>query len=565
MSELNDGARGADFLVAGLNHGAHDSSACLVRGGEVVVVVEQERVSRRKRAIDEPPVEALRACLDHAGYKLEDLDAVALGSDMDRLAAWMDLTEAERPEVLPYDDPDRLFPESVFGDGTRPPLVPVPHHIAHAASTFWPSGFEEAAVLVMDNRGEDTATTLLRGGPDGFEVLREHGIEHSLGLWYRIATQYAGLYSKDGTAGKLMGLASYGRPKYDVALRHTGHGPEWRGVPGATERGRALPPQRTTQLLEYFAEHCFPYESGITGEPMAYADFAASVQDALETTILELCRELHDATGLTSLALAGGVALNCTANGRIAREGPFERIFVQPMSHDAGVGLGAALEVSRTARPDLFSPEPMTHAYLGPGFTDEEVATALRDRGLESEELGVLELAERAADLLAAGAVLGWCQGRGEVGPRALGARSLLGDPRRRDHLVRINQLKGREVWRPLAPSVLREHYSRFFAGVPNPFMIVAAEVRPEVRPAVPAVVHVDGSARPQVVDGDSAPHYAALLRAFERRTGLPLVINTSLNSAGKPIANTPAEAVDMCREMGVDAIAVGSHLVRFR
>ncbi|MEV5778937.1 carbamoyltransferase C-terminal domain-containing protein [Streptomyces antimycoticus] len=559
---MSSTANSQDIWVAGLNHGAHDSAAALLRNGEVVVIVEQERMSRRKRAIDEPPVDALRACLEHAGRKLEDLDAIALGSDMERLATWMGLTPEERPSVLPYDDPERLFPRDVFGDVPHPPVIPIRHHLAHAASTFWPSGFEEAAILVMDNRGEDTATTLLRGGPRGMETIKAYGIEHSLGLWYRIATQYAGLYSKDGTAGKLMGLASYGRPGQSVALRHGPAGPRWEGVPAATQTGRAMPPERTRQLLDYFARHCFPYTVGVSAETMAYADFAASVQQALEETILGLCQELHDVTGLSSLALAGGVALNCTANGRIAAESPFDEIFVQPMSHDGGVALGAALEASRELRPELFRRQTMRHAYWGPGFTDEEVAAALDERGLSASALTTQELAGRTAALLARGGVVGWCQGRGEVGPRALGARSLLGDPRKREHLVRINTLKGREVWRPLAPSVLRERYDDYFIGTPNPFMIVAAQVRPEMRAVVPAVVHVDGSARPQIVDADHAPRYAALLRAFERETGLPMVINTSLNSAGLPIANTPGEAVDMCRAMGADAVAVGSYLV---
>jgi carbamoyltransferase len=220
-----------DVWVAGLNHGAHDSSAALLRNGQLVATVEQERFSRRKRAIDQPPVDALRWCLDHAGIELEDLAAVGLGSDLDVLGQWMGLRPAQRRLELPLDDPKRLFPVEVFGDGPRPTVVPVRHHLAHAASCFWPSGFDEAAVLVIDNRGEDSSTTLGFATGEAIDALVSYPVEHSLGLYYRIATQYVGLYSKDGNAGKLMGLASYGTPRYDVGLRNGDHGPEWHGVP----------------------------------------------------------------------------------------------------------------------------------------------------------------------------------------------------------------------------------------------------------------------------------------------------------------------------------------------
>lgn len=554
-----------DVWVAGLNHGAHDSAAALLRNGELVAAVEQERFSRRKRAIDQAPVEALRWCLDHAGIQLADLTAIGLGSDLDALGRWMGLTPEQRRVELPLDDPDRLLPASVFGDGRRPPLVPVRHHLAHAASTYWPSGFGESAVLVVDNRGEESSTTLAMATPQGIEKLVSYPVEHSLGLYYRIATQYVGLYDKNGNAGKLMGLACYGRARYDAGLRYGEHGPEWHGVPRATQAGKALPPERTSQLLAFFEERCYPYTIGLRDDITAYVDFAASVQQALEETLLCLVADLYARTGVRNLCLAGGVALNCTANGRLGTEGPFERVFVQPMSHDAGVALGAAYEVARQVAPSSFGPQPMRHALWGPEFSDEEVADVLAERGLAAERLPPEALAGRVASAIAGGAIVGWHQGRAEVGPRALGARSLLGDPRRRETLVRLNTVKQREMWRPLAPSVLSGYFDKFFVGAPSPFMIVAARVRPEVRAEIPAVVHIDGSARPQAVDSDDQPLFAALLDAFMVETGLPLLVNTSFNTAGMPLVNSPEDSVDTYLNTDVDLLAIGSHLVSRR
>lgn len=551
-----------DLWVAGLNHGAHDSSASLLRNGQLVAAIEQERFSRKKRAIDQPPVQALRWCLEHAGISLHDLAAIALGSDLDVLGTWMGITPEQRRAQLPLDDPHRLLPASVFGDGPRPPIIPVRHHLAHAASCFWPSGFPEAAILVIDNRGEDSSTTLAVASSDGIETLVSYPVEHSLGLYYRIATQYAGLYTQDGNAGKLMGLASYGKPIYDTALRYGPQGPQWQGVPAATETGRALPPQRTQQLLAYFTEHCYPYAAGLSQDITSYVDFAASVQNALEETILGLASDLHERTGLANLCVAGGVGLNCTANGRLATESPFENIFVQPMAHDAGVGLGAAYEVSRQLDAQRFAPQQMRHAQWGPEYSEAEIQAVLEDHGLPYKRLETDELVAQVAASIAGGAIVGWHQGRAEVGPRALGGRSILADPRRRDSLVRLNTIKRREMWRPLAPSVLATAFDTYFTGGPNPFMIVAAQVKPEWRREIPAVVHIDGSARPQAVDPADQPLYAALLAAFQNETGIPMLVNTSFNTAGMPLVNRPQESVAAFAATDIDQLAIGPFLV---
>lgn len=560
-----DGADRAPTWVVGLNHGVHDSAAALLRDGQLAVMVEQERLSRHKRAVDEPPVEALRFCLDHEGLSLSDLGGIALGSDLGALASWLGLDADERAHELPFDDPARLLPASVFGDGPRPPLVPVRHHIAHAASAFWMSGFERAAILVVDNRGEDASTTLGLGTGAEMKELESFGVSQSLGLYYRAATQYAGLYDRFEGPGKLMGLAAYGRPDQPVPLKVAAEGPVLDGLPELHGiRGKEVPPTRTSQLLDYFAGRCFPFTTGLRQEVLAYANFAASVQDSLEESVVGLARRVRDATGSSNIVLAGGVALNCSANGRLASSGLFEQLFVQPVAHDAGVALGAALELTRRLRPDARVGSTMTHAYWGPSFTQHEINAALRRASLPFELLDRERLVSQVAEELQRGRIVGWFQGRAEVGPRALGARSLIGDPRSRHTLVRLNTIKGREMWRPVAPSVLLERFSDYFSEAPpNPFMVVAARVRREVRHLVPAIVHVDGSARPQAVSRQTAPTFWALLSEFERRTGVPMVVNTSFNLRGEPIVSSPRDAIDDFLAADIDVLAIGEALVR--
>jgi carbamoyltransferase len=545
--------------VVGLNHGGHDASAALLHNGELVVTVEQERLSRRKRALEQSPADALRFCLEYAGITLADVDVVALGSDHDRLARWLRLDEASRRRVLPYDDPDWLFPRQLFGDERPARVEPIEHHLAHAASAFWPSGFEEAVVLVFDAMGEDYATSVSVGGPQGLKIIETHAIDVSLGYYYETASEFTGLGRQDG--GKLMGLAAYGRPRHPVALDFRAGEIVWDGVAAATRFGRDLVDERCAALADHFARGCYPYAPRRLDHIMAYADFAASAQAALERVIVGLAEAARERTALSRVALAGGVALNCTANGRLAASGLFEEIYVQPMAHDAGVALGAALVAARARGAELAGSR-MRHAYYGPPTHDHEVVADLREAGLKAERLTPDAVPGRVAELVAAGAVVAWHQGRAEVGPRALGARSLIGDPRTRDTLVRLNRAKSREMWRPLAPSVQAERFGDFFTGLPNQFMIVAASVRPEVRSRIPAVVHVDGSARPHVVHRPDNPRYHDLLAAFDRLAGVPLVVNTSLNVAEQPMASTPRDSIDVYRRSDADALMLGDHLV---
>lgn len=545
--------------LAGLNHGPHDSSCALLKDGELIVTIEQERVSRNKRALGESPADALRFCLEFAGITLGDVDAVALGSEHDLLAQWMGYEGERRPVMLPYDSPDWLFPHRVFGEGRRPPLVPVRHHDAHAGSCFWPSGFEECAILIMDAMGEDCSTSLAVGGPDGIRVLESHPVGVSLGFFYEAACDYIGL-GRDN-AGKLMGLAPYGRPTEDVGLEYGPDGIRWCPVQESGLRGRALIEDRMSQLVDHFEHTCFPYTRGCTEDVMAYANFAASVQRAAEEVVLALTRRLRELTGHSRLVVAGGVGLNCTINGLLAESGIFDEVWVQPMAHDAGVALGAALVVGHRWGQDVGGWTPMTHAYWGQPTDDSDVEAELKRAGLRAEKLDTPELLRRTAAIIANGGIVAWHQERGEAGPRALGARSLLGDPRSRATLVRLNQMKRREMWRPLAPSVLAERFDDYFTGTASPFMIVAARVKPEARHLIPAVVHVDGSARPQAVSGTTNPKYAGLIREFERISGIPVLVNTSLNVAEEPLCSSPQDTVRTFIECGADALAIGSYL----
>jgi carbamoyltransferase len=525
----------------------------------LLIALEQERLSRRKHAVEESPATALRYCLDYAGIDIADVDVLALGSDHDRLAGWLGLTGEARRRVLAYDEPSRLFPDDLF-KGRRPKRIqPFPHHMAHAASAFWPSGFDECAIIVIDAMGEDTATSIAVGHDSGVEIIETYGIDCSLGFYYECASEFIGLGRHDG--GKLMGLASYGRPKYDVGLEYEANKIVWRHVPPSSLAGRALIKERSAELSKQFARSSFPYAPWAGESILAYADFAASVQLALENVILKIAERAKKLTGMRRVALAGGVALNCSANGRLARSGIFDDVYIQPMADDAGVGLGAALLAAWEAGTDLRGRAVMRHAYWGAPITAANTVAAFESAGLAAVEMPVDKLLTTVVDVISDGGIVAWGQARSEVGPRSLGARSLLGDPRSRESVVKLNLVKGREMWRPVAPSVPVERFDDFFDGAPDAFMIKSAQVRPEVRHLVPAVVHVDGSARPQAVFADANPLYHQLLLKFEEVSSVPILVNTSLNVAEDPVALSEDDVIEAFRKSEADAVVLGQHI----
>jgi carbamoyltransferase len=547
--------------VLGINALFHDPAAALVMDGRVVAAAEEERFSRRKHgkrpvpfAAWELPEQAASWCLRAAGLDPADLDAVAYSFDpglsrpADELGLrdpwdWLRLEYATRaPQFLATALP-----------GLDPAAVRfVPHHMAHAASAAlaapWathPSrsaGQGDCAALVLDGRGEAASHLSARYTEGTIQPLYAQRLPHSIGLLYEDLTEHLG-FLRSSDEYKVMALASYGEPRFLPYLRErvvvtdsggfTVHPVEWDTL------AKARPPDG-----ELDAEH---------------ADLAASVQARLGEVVLDLARWLHAAAGGPRfLAMAGGVALNCVANARLAAEGPYERVWVQPAAGDAGTALGAALHVAHALGERT---EPMPGADLGRGFTDAEIESELRRARVPYQRPD--SIAAAAARVLAGDGIVAWFQGRAEYGPRALGHRSLLAHPGDPDTTGRLNDVKGREQFRPVAPMVREERAAEVFDGLlPSPYMLFVHQVRPRWRQRIPAVVHVDGTARVQTVSAATEPLVSELLAEFERHTGLPVLVNTSLNTAGRPIVDTPREALELFGSAPVDLLAIGPFAV---
>ncbi|WP_225839454.1 carbamoyltransferase C-terminal domain-containing protein [Streptomyces sp. NK08204] len=536
--------------VLGINALFHDPAAALVVDGRIVAAAEEERFSRRKHgkrplpfSAWELPERSARWCLEHAGLTPSDLDAVAysyepeLALPADRLGLddpWDHLRQeyARRApeflaEALPGLDADKVR----F----------VAHHVAHAASAGQASPYPDCAVLVLDGRGECGSHLAGRYVNRELTVLHTQSLPDSLGLFYEDLTQHLG-FLRSSDEFKVMALASYGTPRFLERLRSyvrldDDGGFRARPVPWAS----LVPPR--------------PAGGAWTQE---HADAAASAQACVEEVLLGLGRWLHERTGEDVLTLAGGVALNCVANTRLHREGPFRRVWVQPAAGDAGTALGSALHVAHQKE----TVEAMPTAALGRGWSDAELRAWLERAAVPYEEPD--DMAETVAEELARDGVVAWFQGRSEYGPRALGHRSLLAHPGRAANLERLNAVKGREEFRPVAPMVLAERAAELFDGpLPSPYMLFVHDVRPEWRERIPAVVHVDGTARIQTVDRAAEPLVARMIDGFERRTGLPVVVNTSLNTAGRPMVDDPRDALECFGSAPVDLLALGPFAVR--
>jgi len=537
--------------ILGVNAVFHDPAAALVVDGVPVAAAEEERFSRRKHGKDavafsawELPVEAMRWCLAEAGLTPADVDAVAYSYDPDLAPApGPDVTADgwEGLRTLYVSRAPRFLATAL--PGLRPERVGyVAHHVAHAASACVAAPAESSAVLVLDGRGEVASHLGGRWRAGALEVLAGQRLPHSLGLLYEEVTAHLG-FRRSTDEYKVMALASYGDPAR--------FGPAFRDRVRATgDGGFMVEPVDLAALAP--ARH--PDE----GWQDVHADLAAAVQRRLEEVVLDLARWLHARTGEETITLAGGVALNCVANGRLAAEGPFSRVWVQPAAGDAGTALGAALAVAaRRGEPRV----PFTTAALGRGWDDDEIESVLK--AAEQPYERPADLAETVAEALATGAVVGWFQGRSEYGPRALGHRSLLCDPRRPENLGRMNALKGREEFRPVAPMVLAERAAEIFDGVqPSPYMLFVHRVDPAWVDRIPAAVHVDGTARIQTVSDADEPLVAAMLRAFERRTGVPVVVNTSFNTAGRPMVDTPRHALECFGSGPIDLLALGPFVI---
>jgi carbamoyltransferase len=536
--------------VLGINAVFHDPAAALVVDGETVAAAEEERFSRRKHgkapvafSTWELPEQAIAFCLKRAGLSARDLDAVAYSYDPGLAAPpGADITadEWEGLRTL-YAQRAPRFLSTVLG-GWDGDFRFVPHHVAHACSATFASGWDPCSVLVLDGRGEVASHLAGRSVGGDLEVLARQQLPHSLGLLYEELTAHLG-FRRSSDEYKVMAMASYGEPAFLEDLRTLVYAD---GVGGF----RVEPFS--------FSDFAPPLRPG--GEfSVAHAALACSVQRRLEEVLLELARWLHRRTGDQDLVLAGGVALNCVANSRLWREGPFSRVWVQPASGDSGTALGAALHVAHALGDTV---APMRTAALGRGWDDRGLAAALSTAGVEFTEPD--DIADAVAEVLADNGVVAWFQGRSEFGPRALGHRSLLADPRRPENLEKLNDIKGREQFRPVAPMVLAERASAIFRDgpIPSPYMLFTHGVHEEWRDRIPAVVHVDGTARIQTVDRAEEPLVARMLECFEARTGVPVVVNTSLNTAGRPMVDDPRDALECFGSSPVDALAIGPYLL---
>jgi carbamoyltransferase len=570
------------MFTLGINAAYHDSAACLVSDGVVIAAAEEERFTRikhGKRPIPfstyELPFHAIDFCLREAGIDMVDINHVAYSFDPGLLLGTHKGNERINLPLEPSAEPvpeewesawDPLFLSSMINArrhlaGGVPHHLErrfrgvrfdgpfqwhfVDHHVSHAASAFFASPFEEAAVLTLDGRGERATTTYSIGRGTTLERIGQVNYPHSLGILYEEVTSHLGfLHSSDEY--KVMALASFGEPKY---------------VPFFQD------------LVRMGSDGCYvivPHDlSAELGEPrrrgeateQKHLDIAHSLQVVLEETALDIAGWLHGRTGLDNLCMAGGVALNCVMNARLRDEGPFEEIWIQPAAGDAGTALGAALWIDTQERRPSRREWWMDHAYLGPAYDDCEIESFLRWSKVPYR--CVENVAAEAAELLLEDKVIGWYQGRMEFGPRALGARSILASPVNAEMQDRLNDIKDREDFRPVAPVVIEERASEWFNGADySPYMLFVYDVLAEKADWIPAVRHVDGTARIQTVNREQHPRYYDLLRAFEQRSGVPVLVNTSFNARGEPIVCSPRDAVECFWTSPLDALVIGSFIL---
>ncbi len=543
--------------ILGINAVFHDSAAALVVDGRTVAAAEEERFSRRKHgkrpvpfSAWELPEQAIRWCLAEGGLTPEDLDAVAYSYDpslVDLTSGGLDPTwerlrttyAARAPQFLQTALPGYRGQHFYF----------IRHHVTHAASAalaapWGPNGsLADCAVLAVDGRGE--ATSMLAGEyrDHKLDIFRAQSLPHSLGLLYEDLTAHLG-FERSSDEYKVMAMASYGEPVHLDQFR--------RQVYATSEGGFKTEPVDWAS----FAPQRRPGE----GFDESHAHLAASVQAVLEEVMLDLCGWLYGRTGTSRLALAGGVALNCVANTRLLDEGPFEEIWVQPAAGDSGTALGAALTVAAEAGDEL---APMTTAALGRGWNDNQIEQSLRTARVPYDRPA--DIAATAAEIIAENGIVAWFQGRAEYGPRALGHRSLLAHPARSDNVERLNDIKGREQFRPVAPMVLTDRAAQIFTRgpVPSPYMLFVHDVAPAWQERLQAITHVDGTARIQTVEATDDPLTAGLLASFDQHTGIPVLVNTSLNTAGRPMVDSPRDALELFGSAPVDALAIGPYLVR--
>lgn len=568
------------MYTLGINAAFHDCSACLVSDGVVIAAAEEERFTRFKHGkrplpftVWQLPFHAIDYCLAEAGIRLADVSHVAYSYN-----PHIELSEAGNPGEIALPMEPSAHPGKWLSPWTPLSLsyvvnaprqlasgAPhhlkkrfadvrhdgpyrwhfVDHHLSHEASAFLAAPFDDCATLVLDGRGERATTSYGVVEKGQHRRLKQVNLPHSLGLLYEAVTEYLG-FLRSSDEYKVMALASYGKPNFVSAFRDI-----------VRYRGEG----------DYTVESCdFQKVFGPArerGGPMeqVHFDIAHSLQAVLEDTVGTLVNWLHEETGAANLCMAGGVALNCVLNARIRDRSPFSQVWVQPAAGDSGTALGAALWVDSQQRAAKERTWRMDHVFLGPSYGDAEIEEFLRQAKLPYRKVD--DIAEETAALLAQNKVIGWFQGRMEYGPRSLGARSILASPIDPEMQAHLNLIKDREDFRPVAPVVLEEEAANWFVdGKSSPFMLFVYEVRQDKVERIPAVRHVDGTARIQTINRAQNPAYYDLLRAFERRTGVPVLVNTSFNTRGEPIVCTPRDAIESFCTTPLDALAIGSFLL---
>jgi carbamoyltransferase len=570
------------MYTLGINAVYHDSAACLMKDGQGIAAAEEERFTRKKHgkrpipfSTYELPFHAIDYCLGEGHITLRDIDHIAysydpfllLGQHRHDATLTLPLEPSAHPMPAEWESAwDPLFVSSIV-NAPRHLVGGVPHHlqarfrgarangpyrwhfvehhIAHAASAFLPSPFAHAAVLTLDGRGEKATTSYSVGNGNTLQWLGQVNVPHSLGLLYEQVTEYLGfLHSSDEY--KVMALAPFGKPRYLSDFHEI--------VQVGTDGQYTV---QSARLTERFGP------PRLRGEPLEqrHYDIAHSLQVVLEETVLELVSWLYSLTGEENLCMAGGVALNCVMNARVRERGPFKKVWVQPAAGDAGTALGAALWIDALERANDERTFCMDHAFLGPSYSDNEIEEFLLWAKLPYRRL--IHVADEVADLLVQDKVIGWFQHRMEFGPRALGARSILASPLHASMQARLNEIKDREDFRPVAPVVLEEEAPHWFAHADvSPFMLFVYDVLPEKADYIPAVRHVDGTARIQTINRQQHPLYYDLVKAFQAHTGVPVLVNTSFNTRGEPIVCTPRDAVECFWTSPLDALVIGSFLL---
>jgi carbamoyltransferase len=564
---LNTNKSSETMYTIGINAAFHDSAACIIKDGQLIAAAEEERfthIKHGKRPVPfssyELPFHAINYCLESAGLHLAEVDHIVYAFDPDILngvehgdraavyPGWDHLFEEyirKAPEQLIDGYPHNLQKRFMYTERDAFKWHYLDHHLSHAASAFLCAPYESAAVMTIDGRGERATTSYFRGSRNELTKISEVCMPHSLGMLYENVTKYLGFLGSSDEY-KVMALASYGKPVYLD---------EFRSMVQIGSNGNYIIDE--LRLEERFG----PAREKDSSFDQIHFNIAHSLQKVLEESMLKLVDWLHKETGEDNLCLAGGVALNCVLNAVLRDKGPFKNIWVQPAAGDAGTALGAALLVDARERKSQNRDFIMDHVYWGPGYEDDMIENFLKWTKVPYRKMK--NVAEETATVLAEDKVIGWFQGRMEFGPRALGSRSILASPIQASMQSRLNEIKDREDFRPVAPVVLEDDVDEWFEnGQKSPFMLFVYNVQQDKATRIPAVMHIDGTARIQTVNRSQHPAYYDLIKAFKKKTGVPILINTSFNTRGEPIVCTPRDAIECFWTSPFDALVINSFLL---